>query len=81
MNRPFLLRFFCPDVKPEGQHGHTDKFNLYVIELGNTGLATEDDKKYGIDTWDRFFKATTWEEISLKQMFQTYIGAAQARHR
>ncbi len=44
---------------------YTDKFNLYVIELNHTDLATEDDKRYGIDIWARFFKATTWEEIKM----------------
>ena len=44
---------------------YTDKFNLYVIELNHTNLATEDDKRRGIDTWARFFKATTWEEIKM----------------
>lgn len=44
---------------------YTDKFNLYVIELNRTDLATEDDKRYSIDVWAQFFKATTWEEIKM----------------
>ena len=44
---------------------YTDKFNLYVIELNRTDLATEDDKRYSIDVWAQFFKATTWEEIQM----------------
>ena len=44
---------------------YTDKFNLYVIELNHTDLATEEDKKYATDVWAQFFKATTWEEIKM----------------
>ena len=44
---------------------YTDKFNLYVIELNRADLATEDDKRYSIDVWAQFFKATTWEEIKM----------------
>jgi predicted transposase/invertase (TIGR01784 family) len=44
---------------------YTDKFNLYVIELNHTNLATAEDISYGIDTWARLFKATTWEEIKM----------------
>lgn len=44
---------------------YTDKFNLYVVELRQTDLATDEDRFYGIDTWAKFFKATTWEEIKM----------------
>ena len=44
---------------------YTDKFNLFVVELNNTGLATAEDKQHGVDTWARLFKATTWEEIRM----------------
>ncbi len=46
-------------------HLYTDKFNLLVIELNHTNLATAEDTKYGIDTWAKLFKATTWEEIKM----------------
>ena len=36
-----------------------------MIELNHTDLATDVDKQYGIDTWARLFKATTWEEIKM----------------
>ena len=44
---------------------YTDKFNLYVIELNNTDIATAYDKRLGIDKWARLFKAKTWEEIKM----------------
>ena len=34
-------------------------------ELNRTDLATEDDKRYSINVWAQFFKATTWEEIKM----------------
>ncbi len=37
----------------------TDKFNLFVVELNHTDMATNEDKFYGIDTWAKLFKATT----------------------
>ena len=44
---------------------YTDKFNLMVVSLNQTNMATAEDKLYGIDTWARLFKATTWEEIKM----------------
>ncbi len=44
---------------------YSDKFNLYVVELNHTDMATKEDKGYGIDTWAKLFKATTWEEIKM----------------
>lgn len=44
---------------------YTDKFNLFVVDLNRTDMATDEDKAYGIDTWARLFKATTWEEIKM----------------
>ena len=44
---------------------YTDKFNLCVIELNHTDIATPQDKANHIDDWARLFKATTWEEIRM----------------
>jgi len=44
---------------------YTDKFNLFVVELKHTNMATKEDKRYGVDTWAKLFKATTWEEIKM----------------
>ncbi len=44
---------------------YTDKFNILVVELSQTDLATAEDKSYGIDKWAKLFKATTWEEIKM----------------
>jgi predicted transposase/invertase (TIGR01784 family) len=44
---------------------YTDNFNLYVIELNHTNIATDNDKRLGIDKWAKLFKARTWEEIKM----------------
>ncbi len=44
---------------------HASNFNLYVIELNSTDIATDDDIRSGMVTWVKLFKATTWEEIDM----------------
>ena len=44
---------------------YSDNFNLLVIELNHTEIATKEDKANKIDTWAKLFKATTWEEIKM----------------
>ena len=40
---------------------YNSNFNLYVIELNSTDIATDDDIRSGMVTWVKLFKATTWE--------------------
>ena len=44
---------------------YSDKLSLHVIDLTHRDLATEEDKRYQIDCWAAFFKATTWEELRM----------------
>ena len=44
---------------------YTDRFNMFVVDLNQTKLATDEDRLYGIDRWARLFKAKTWEEIKM----------------
>lgn len=44
---------------------YSDKLRLHVIDLTHRDLATEEDKRYQIDCWAAFFKATTWEELRM----------------
>lgn len=44
---------------------YSDKFCLSVLNLSHIRLATEEDKRYKIDRWAAFFKATTWEELQM----------------
>ena len=44
---------------------YSDKFSLYVLDLSQIDLATEDDCFWQVDEWAKLFKATTWEEIKM----------------
>ena len=44
---------------------YSDKLTLSVVELNSIALATDEDRRYGIDHWARLFKATTWEEMKM----------------
>ena len=55
---------------------YSDKFVLSVINLNQIELATEEDRKYGIDHWARLFKADTWEAIKKMAQENAYISDA-----
>ena len=55
---------------------YSDKFVLSVVNLNQIELATEEDRKYGIDHWARLFKATTWEAIKKMAQENEYISDA-----
>ena len=55
---------------------YTGKFTLSVVNLNQIELATEEDRKYGIDYWARLFKATTWEAIKKMAEENEYISSA-----
>ncbi len=42
---------------------YTTKFNLYVIDLTQIKLATQEDVDTGLVYWTQVFKAKTWEEL------------------
>ena len=44
---------------------YSDKLHLCVLDLTHIELATEEDKRYGIDHWARLFKSHTWEELKM----------------
>ena len=44
---------------------YSDKLHLCVLDLTHVELATEEDKRYGIDHWARLFKSHTWEELKM----------------
>ena len=43
----------------------TEKFQLYLISLRKTDLATDDDVKWQTDVWAKFFKAHTYEDLKM----------------
>ena len=55
---------------------YSDKFILSVVNLNQIELATEDDRKYGIDHWAWLFKADTWEAIKKMAQENEYISDA-----
>ena len=55
---------------------YTGKFALSVVNLNQIELATEEDRKYGIDHWARLFRATTWEAIKKMAQENEYISSA-----
>ena len=44
---------------------YSDKFVICNIDLTRTDLATEEDRRHGIDKWALFFKAGTWEDMKM----------------
>lgn len=59
-----MVRFFLNMVR-ESHHIFTDKFMLSVVDLNRIEMATQEDRKWGIDHWAALFKATTWEELKM----------------
>jgi predicted transposase/invertase (TIGR01784 family) len=55
---------------------YSDKFILSVVNLNQIELATEEDRKYGIDHWARLFKADTWEAIKKMAQENEYVSDA-----
>ena len=55
---------------------YTDKLRLSVIELNNTELATDDDRRYEIDKWAALFKAKTWKELKSMAATNQYMESA-----
>ena len=70
----FYAEYRMMNVKTH--HIYSDKLQLHVLELSQIKLATEEDKKYGIDRWARLFKSTTWEEIRMIIAENKYLNEA-----
>ena len=47
----------------ENHNLYTAKFNLYVVDLTQIELATQEDVDTGLVYWTQVFKAKTWEEL------------------
>ena len=44
---------------------YSDKLRVVVLNLTKIGAASAEDRRFGIDTWAKLFKARTWEEIRM----------------
>ena len=52
-------------ISVKSHHVYSDNLTLYVADLTRIDLATEEDRRYHIDSWAKLFKAKTWEELKL----------------
>ena len=52
-------------INVKSHHVYNDNLTLYVADLTRIDLATEEDRRYHIDSWAKLFKAKTWEELKL----------------
>ena len=57
----FFARYRMMNIK--NHNLYTTKFNLYVVDLTQTKLATQEDVDTGLVYWTQVFKAKTWEEL------------------
>ena len=55
---------------------YTEKFVISNVNLTRPDLATEEDKKYKLNEWCSFFKATSWEDLKMLAENNTTIGKA-----
>lgn len=56
--------------------GCADGFNLIVVSLNQTEMATEEDRTYEIDKWVKLFKSETWEDIKMIANDNKYMTSA-----
>ncbi len=59
----FFAKYYFFDE--ESHRLYSDKLGIGVLDLTQIGMASEEDKAYGLDTWARIFKAKTWEELRM----------------
>ena len=57
----FFAKYQMMNIK--NHNVYTTKFNLYVIDLTQIKLATQEDIDTGLVYWTQVFKAKTWEEL------------------
>ena len=53
---------------------YSDKLKLFVVDLTQIDIATEEDKLRGIDHWARLFKATTWEDLKMLSQNNSFLA-------
>ena len=65
-------------MNTKNYHIFSSKFQLHVLSLNQTELATEEDKRHQIDRWARLFRAKTWEELQMIAQSDKYMSEAAA---
>ena len=77
----FILKNLMMDT--ETHHVYSSKFAIHVLDLKQINNASSEDKHWGLDNWARLFKATTWEDVSVKNHIlefftRKFVPAAQS---
>ena len=70
----FFAKYRMMNIK--NHNVYTTKFNLYVVDLTQIELATQEDVDTGLVYWTQVFKAKTWEE--LRQMVERHQELQEA---
>ena len=60
----------------ETHHVYSSKFAIHVLDLKQINNASSEDKHWGLDNWARLFKATTWEDVSVKKPYMVVFHTA-----
>ena len=63
-NPEFYATYKLINEKPP-HNVYSEKFILSNVDMTRIDLATEEDKKYHLDNWARFFTAKSWEELKM----------------
>lgn len=69
----FVAEYKMKNTNPLHHNIFSDKFRISVVDLTQIELATEEDKRYGIDLWGRVLTAKTWEEIDMLAQDNEYL--------
>ena len=60
----------------ETHHVYSSKFAIHVLDLKQVNNASSDDKHWGLDSWAKLFKATTWEDVKMIAANNKYLTEA-----
>lgn len=63
LSKEFYSHFYM--MNPKTYEIYSDKLCLSMLNLKHRELATEEEKRYGLDKWARAFLADTWEEFQM----------------
>ena len=63
LSEEFYSHFYM--MNPKTYEIYSDKLCLSVLNLRYRELATEEEKRYGLDRWARAFLADSWEEFQM----------------
>ncbi len=62
-NPEFFSNYYM--INEKNRQIYTRKFRLCVLDLTQIELATQQDRKFGLDKWAALLTAATWEDLSM----------------